>query len=125
MFCYQCEEANKGIGCTTKGVCGKDSDVSDLMDLYIHVLKGISYLNYQSPKKDEKVDKLVVEGLFSTITNANFDKNYFFEKISEALDIKEDLKKNTVYTKKNDAIEWFSKDKSEMLEKAKVKWDKK
>lgn len=95
MFCYQCQETAKGKGCTMQGVCGKTSDVANLQDLLIYALKGISILGL---KADEiglnmpEVDKLLLDGLFMTITNANFDKNRFVEKIKDALEIREELK---------------------------------
>jgi len=80
MYCYQCQETNKNQGCTIAGVCGKKSDVAELMDLYIHIMRGISFCNLQlkkTGKSTDKVDKLIVDGLFSTITNTNFNKQYF------------------------------------------------
>ena len=76
MFCYQCEQTAKGTGCTARGVCGKDADTATLQDLLIHVTKGISRYAHrarQLGQKDEAVDVFVVEALFSTVTNVNFD----------------------------------------------------
>ncbi len=95
MFCYQCQETAKGKGCTMQGVCGKTSDVANLQDLLIYTLKGISILGL---KADEigmnipEVNKILVDGLFMTITNANFDKDRFVKKIGEALELREELK---------------------------------
>ncbi|WP_132995261.1 hydroxylamine reductase [Sporanaerobacter acetigenes] len=95
MFCYQCQETAKGKGCTMQGVCGKTSDVANLQDLLIYTLKGISILGL---KADEigmnipEVNKMLVDGLFMTITNANFDKDRFVKKIVEALELREELK---------------------------------
>ena len=50
MFCYQCEETNKGEGCTIAGVCGKKAEVAELMDLFIHLLRGISVYNLEIKK---------------------------------------------------------------------------
>ena len=94
MFCYQCEEAAKGTGCTIKGVCGKTSDVANLQDTLLYVLKGISWYNekLRSQKLNpEKVDKFVFDGLFSTITNANFDKQSFAHRITNALELRNEL----------------------------------
>ena len=79
MFCYQCQEASKGTGCTIKGVCGKAPEESNLMDLLIYVIKGISIYaqsarHHQVDYDREKVDKFVLKGLFSTVTNVNFDR---------------------------------------------------
>jgi len=77
MFCYQCEQTAKGTGCTVKGVCGKESNTAELQDLLIHSLKGISTYAHgaaQLGKRDKEVDLFTVQGLFSTITNVNFDE---------------------------------------------------
>ncbi len=84
MFCYQCQETAKGTGCTVRGVCGKPDDVAKMQDLLIYVLKGISVYSTEARKADivnEEVDKFVMESLFSTITNVNFDKKFFMEKV--------------------------------------------
>ena len=88
MFCYQCQETANGEGCTNVGVCGKKGDVADLQDLLRFLLKGISICNTktrESGEYEEEVDKFIMDGLFSTITNANFDKRFFIEKIYEAI----------------------------------------
>lgn len=96
MFCYQCQEAAKGTGCTIKGVCGKTDDVANLQDLLMFVLKGISiYTKAARENKveyDGKIDKFVFDGLFATITNANFDKNVFIERVRNGLEIRNDLR---------------------------------
>jgi hydroxylamine reductase len=95
MFCYQCQETAKGTGCTIRGVCGKTSDVAKLQDLLVYVLKGLSICNLELKKadhNDEKADKFIIEGLFSTITNVNFDKDYFIEKIKEGIKLREQIK---------------------------------
>ena len=94
MFCFQCQEAAKGTGCTVKGVCGKTDDVANLQDTLMYVLKGISWFNEKlraEKLNPGKVDKFVFDGLFSTITNANFDKNSFEKRIKEALQLREEL----------------------------------
>lgn len=94
MFCFQCQEAAKGTGCTIAGVCGKPSDVANLQDTLLFVLKGISWYNEKLRAIDanpEKVDKFVFDGLFATITNANFDKKAFERRIIKALQIKNEL----------------------------------
>ena len=76
MFCYQCEQTAKGSGCTTKGVCGKDADTAALQDLLSHAAEGISMYAYRARKldaKDRGIDAFIVEALFTTVTNVNFD----------------------------------------------------
>lgn len=92
MFCYQCQEAAHGKGCTTKGVCGKTDDVSGLQDLLVYLLKGISRLTVELRSEGverPEADRFIVESLFMTITNANFDKERFVEKIREAYVIRD------------------------------------
>lgn len=94
MFCFQCQEAAKGTGCTIKGVCGKTSEVANLQDTLLFVLKGISWYNEKlrtQKLNPEKVDKFVFDGLFSTITNANFDKDSFSKRIIKALQLRNEL----------------------------------
>ena len=99
MFCYQCQEAAAGKGCTKVGMCGKTADLAALQDLMIYSLKGISELGVKADEigmdlKD--LDRFIIEGLFMTITNANFHKERFFEKIKEALKLRDILKADLI-----------------------------
>ena len=99
MFCFQCQETAKGTGCTIKGVCGKTEDVSNLQDLLIYVLRGISIYGVQARELGivrQDIDKFVMESLFATITNANFDNARFVALIREGLDLRNQLKKEIV-----------------------------
>jgi hydroxylamine reductase len=92
MFCYQCEQTAKGTGCTTFGVCGKSPEVSDLQDLLIHVTKGISMYAHRARVlgvKDPEVDSFVLEALFTTVTNVNFDEERMEWMIRRAESIRE------------------------------------
>ncbi len=76
MFCYQCEQTAKGTGCTVMGVCGKDEETAILQDLLVHATKGIGMYAHRARElggKDSDVDKFVIEALFTTVTNVNFD----------------------------------------------------
>ena len=76
MFCYQCQETAQGKGCTLKGVCGKTAEVAGLQDLLMYLMKGISKLTTTLRKQgveSSTANKFIVDGLFMTITNANFD----------------------------------------------------
>jgi len=97
MFCYQCQEAAKGTGCTVSGVCGKTPEVANLQDVLLYVCRGISVLVTKSDD-DARADKFVMESLFTSITNANFDKNRIADKIIEGVELKSDLLKK--YTAK-------------------------
>lgn len=95
MFCYQCQETAKGTGCNIKGVCGKTETVANLQDLLIFVLKGISIYAVQARELGiirQDVDQFIMEGLFATITNANFDKARFVELIRKGLSLREEMK---------------------------------
>lgn len=95
MFCYQCQEAAGNKGCTKVGMCGKTADVAALQDLMIYAVKGLSQLGLKADEigyKMEGFDRFVIESLFMTITNANFDKDRFFLKIKEALVLRDLLK---------------------------------
>lgn len=95
MFCYQCQETALNKGCTVKGVCGKTSDVANLQDLLIFLLKGISRYTTESREKGIEVsastNHFVMESLFMTITNANFDKERFVVRIREAIALRDRL----------------------------------
>jgi hydroxylamine reductase len=95
MFCYQCQETAKGTGCTIAGVCGKNEKVANMQDLLIFVLKGISVFSTKARvlgiEKDE-VNKFIFDGLFMTITNANFDQDRFVSKIHEGLNLRDKIK---------------------------------
>jgi len=115
LFCYQCQETAKGTGCTIKGVCGKTENVAHLQDLLIYTLKGISIYALQARELNlvrPAIDKFIMESLFSTITNANFDKNRFIERIQAGLTLREDLKQDilkaggTIPANIHDAATW-------------------
>ena len=77
MYCYQCEQTAKGVGCTTSGVCGKSPRAAALQDLLIHAAKGISMYAHRARAlgvSDRDVDVFVIEALFTTVTNVNFDE---------------------------------------------------
>jgi len=96
MFCHQCQEAARGTGCTVKGVCGKDETVSNLQDVLLFALKGLAFVSQEARRagiSNPQVSTALVEGLFATITNANFDKAVFIARIRDAITLREELKK--------------------------------
>lgn len=133
MFCFQCQEAAKGTGCTIKGVCGKTDDVATLMDLLVYVVRGISVYAEKGKEFgliDKKLGRFVAESLFITITNANFDKERIKAKIKEAFNLRDELavRFNAEYKTKygiefseslHDSAVWFADTENEMLAKAK------
>ncbi len=95
MFCYQCQEAAKGTGCTIKGVCGKTDDVANLQDVLMFVLKGISIYTTIARKagiEKPEINKFIVDSLFATITNGNFDRQVFIKRIVDGLEMRNKLR---------------------------------
>ena len=95
MFCYQCQETAGCKGCTMSGVCGKKPDVAAMQDLLVYVTKGLSAVTTQlrAEGKDvpHQVNHLITLNLFTTITNANFDKESIVARIRATLDTKKAL----------------------------------
>lgn len=92
MFCYQCQETAGCKGCTVVGVCGKQPDVAAMQDLLVWVTKGISAVTTRLREEGravaDEVNHLVTENLFTTITNANFDKVEIEKRIEKTLEMK-------------------------------------
>ena len=97
MFCFQCQETAGCSGCTVSGVCGKKPDVAAMQDLLVYVTKGISAVTTQllseGKEIDDNINHQIIVNLFTTITNANFDKESIITRIKETLEIKEELLK--------------------------------
>jgi len=94
MFCYQCQETAKGAGCTIRGVCGKLPETAGLQDLLIYTCKGISEIITRLKIDVNEKDDLnfeVVNSLFMTITNANFDDDAFVTQITKLLSLRDSL----------------------------------
>jgi len=95
MFCFQCSETAGGTGCTVKGICGKEPDVAKLQDLLVWILKGASYWTVKGRLlgiEDEKTDSFIAEGLFTTITNVNFDPADLERMIRKAIQVRDEMK---------------------------------
>jgi hydroxylamine reductase len=95
MFCYQCEQAANGKGCTKIGVCGKSPEISSLQDLLIYSLKGLSLVAVEGRGHgviDEEVNIFLTKGLFSTLTNVDFDPKRFEKIIQNSVELREGLK---------------------------------
>lgn len=95
MFCYQCQETAGCKGCTMSGVCGKKPDVAAMQDLLVYVTKGISAvttaLRQEGKQVSAEINHLITLNLFTTITNANFDKESIEARIRATLTEKEVL----------------------------------
>ena len=128
MFCFQCQETAGCKGCTVRGVCGKTEDVAKIQDLLIFATKGLATVEVEGRKVgiiDNKVDKYIVENLFVTITNANFDFKAIENRVKETLRLREDLKKrveakggNPVGKDLKGCATWTASTEEEMMEKA-------
>jgi len=95
MFCYQCEQAVDGKGCTKSGVCGKTADVAALQDVLTYAVKGLSLYATQGRKvgvDDHDVNVFTAQAMFSTLTNVDFDPDRFVALIKKCVDLRESLK---------------------------------
>lgn len=95
MFCFQCQETAKGTGCTVKGVCGKQASTSNYMDLLLSVVRGVAAIDKSLRQAGVEsiagVDTFVVDALFSTITNANFDDASILRRVDKGLKMKREM----------------------------------
>ena len=95
MFCFQCQETAKGTGCTVRGVCGKLPETNRWMDLLLSIVRGTGTIYHalleDGAKDDVKVDDFIIDALFATITNANFDDNALLAKVDNGIAIKKQL----------------------------------
>ena len=95
MFCFQCQETAKGTGCTVRGVCGKKPETSRWMDLLLSVTRGVGTIYHSLLENgmtdDTTVDDFIVDALFATITNANFDDSALLAKVDKGLAVKKQL----------------------------------
>ena len=121
MFCYQCQETAKGTGCTLRGVCGKTAQVSNLQDLLIYTVKGISEVVVKGGldvKELGDVNHEVLNSLFITITNANFDDDAIEGQIKKMLAERNKLRAKVTAENLHDCATFEVGDRQSMLEKA-------
>ena len=121
MFCYQCQETAGNTGCTVMGVCGKNPEVSNLQDLLIYVLKGISHVVVKERMDVESLKEAnfeTINSLFMTITNANFDADAIEKQIRKMLNIRDELVKSASSENLHDAAVFSVDTRQSMLEKA-------
>ncbi|MEG2194133.1 MAG: hydroxylamine reductase [Terrisporobacter sp.] len=125
MFCYQCQETAGCTGCTKFGVCGKSPDLAKVQDLLIYTTKGLSEvttrLRAEGQEIKSEVNHLVTINLFTTITNANFDDDVFYDRVKSTLNMKEELlsKLNNAENLSEAAL-WTASTKEEMDSKAPI-----
>ncbi len=121
MFCYQCQETARNVGCNVRGVCGKDETVANLQDLLIHTLKGISSIVVGGKLDAATLPELngeVLTSLFMTITNANFDADAIEKQILRMVALRDGLKGKAPDTVAGDAATFVPGDRAAMLQKA-------
>lgn len=127
MFCFQCQEAAKGTGCTIQGVCGKTSEVAGLQDLLLYTLKGISIFACKGRElgmTDSYSEKFITESMFATITNADFDRDKFVIRIREGIALRDQWKNRLksieadVPFASHDAAMWLSETEADLETKA-------
>ncbi len=132
MFCFQCQETAKNSGCTFLGYCGKPEETANLQDLLIFVLKGVSIYAEKLKEmgiSDPGTGRFIVQGMFATITNANWDNQRFEELIREALQVRDRLKEEFLDAyqeqhgsafsgKLHDAAEWTGETPADFALKA-------
>lgn len=121
MFCYQCQETAGNTGCTIQGICGKKEEVAKLQDLLIYTVKGIAEIVMKT-KTDvasiPEVNHAMLNSLFMTITNANFDDSAIESQIKQMLAIRDTLKAKTGYAQKTDAAVWIADKREDLIHKA-------
>ncbi|OQC11909.1 MAG: Hydroxylamine reductase [Firmicutes bacterium ADurb.Bin080] len=121
MFCYQCQETARNTGCNIRGVCGKTEEVANLQDLLIYTLRGIGETVVKGKLAVESMPEVnykVLNGLFMTITNANFDDVAIVSAIKDLLKIRDELYAKTKYASPHDAVTYKVSTREEMLAKA-------
>lgn len=123
MFCYQCQEASRGTGCEIIGVCGKNPEVANLQDLLIYTIKGVSQLVVKGNVDVSAIKEInheVINSLFMTITNANFDEAAIERQIVKMIGFREGLKAAANLEKYSDAASFTVTDRDSMLKKARM-----
>lgn len=122
MFCFQCQETAKGTGCDLMGVCGKTPEVSNIQDLLLFVARGIAVYNNilrKEGKSSRIADKYIVDAMFISITNANFDFEAIKNKVKDGLALKSELAEivGVTNTSLPDECTWYG-DESEFMSKS-------
>jgi len=121
MFCFQCQETAKNSGCTLRGVCGKTEEVAKLQDLLIYTLKGISDIVVKAKLDANTLDTLnyeILNSLFMTITNANFDDAAIEKQILKVLKLRDELRSKVDAKDLHDSATFVVNTREEMLLKA-------
>lgn len=121
MFCFQCQETARNQGCTVRGVCGKTEEVAKLQDLLIYTLKGIADIVVKGKVDISTHDRMnyeVLNSLFMTITNANFDDGRIESQIKKMMALRDELRNSVAVKDLHDAATFAVDSRDSMLEKA-------
>ena len=122
MFCNQCQETAKNTGCTISGVCGKKEITSDLQDLLVYACQGLAFATTEARKSGVKTDtesRHIVNSLFMTITNANFDDRSIIKAVQDCLVYRDSLKERVNIPFLHESVRWSASSETEFYEKAK------
>lgn len=121
MFCFQCQETAKGTGCEIRGVCGKTEEVAKLQDLLLYTLKGIAALVVKGKMDSSELGKTnyeLLNSLFMTITNANFDADALERQIKKMISVRNELRAKVAESDLHDASTFTVSSRETMLDKA-------
>lgn len=121
MFCNQCQEAAKNVGCTVQGVCGKTEETSNIQDLLIYACQGLSFVSIAAREQGvdtNKESKHITNCLFMTITNANFDESRLLEAVKDTIQMRDRLKKKVRISNEHSSIHWYALVDAEYHQKA-------
>lgn len=121
MFCFQCQEAAKGTGCTVMGVCGKNPQIAGLLDILVYVTKGVSIVANKAREEgieNEAANKFCLDAMFISITNANFDSERIISEIKRGIKVREDLKEEFHAEFTHDSATWLPTNDNQILAKA-------
>ncbi len=123
MFCFQCQEAAGGVGCTVRGVCGKDPGLAKLQDLLVYAVKGTANVVEAGVPRDKltnELHRMITDSLFMTITNANFDHEAIARQIRAVLQARDELRRHVSGQDLHDAALFTVSSREEMEQKGEL-----
>ena len=97
MYCYQCEQTSHGTGCDRFGVCGKDPETASMQDLLVYIAKGVAMWARRAGDlgvRSRKADVFVVEALFTTVTNVNFDSEKLLSLVKDGIAVRDSVRRS-------------------------------
>ena len=116
MSCNQCQESIRGIGCTARGVCGKDEMTAQLQDVLVYATEGLALsAEKQQGSVSRKVGQLISHSLFVTVTNTNFDEDAIVLQIRKTLAMRDELNETLSHLPHHDAANWTGSSKEHWI----------